>query len=209
MTLAINAAGREMLAELCAGFPRLPPPPEATTHKRAAVGLVVVDHRDEPWPSLLLTRRSPNLRTHAAQWALPGGRVDPGETAAVTALRELDEEIALALPAGNVLGLLDDYVTRSGYVITPVVVWGGRIGKLTPNPDEVQSVHRLPLSQIEKPDAAEFITIPESDRPVIRLRVFQNTIHAPTAVFLYQFRELLAGRITRVAELEQPVFAWR
>lgn len=209
MTLTINAAGRDMLTELCAGFPRLPAPPETATHKHAAVALVVVDNRDEPWPSLLLTRRSPNLRTHAAQWALPGGRVDKGETPAATALRELEEEIALTLAPESVLGALDDYVTRSGYVITPIVVWGGRVAGLEPNPDEVQSIHYLPVSQIEKPDAAEFLTIPESDRPVIRLRVFQNTIHAPTAVFLYQFRELLAGRVTRVAELEQPVFAWR
>lgn len=209
MTIKIDAAGRERLADLCAAFPRLPTPPEAQTHKHAAVALVVGDSREEPGPSLLLTRRSRNLRTHPAQWALPGGRVDTGEAAAAAALRELEEEIALALPADSVLGALDDYVTRSGYVITPIVIWGGRVAGLRPNPDEVESIHFLPVSQIAAPDAAEFVSIPESVRPVIRLRIFQNTIHAPTAAFLYQFRELLAGRVTRVAELEQPVFAWR
>lgn len=209
MTFKIDAAGRERLTELCAGFPRLPPPPEAATLKHAAVALVVGDSREEPGASLLLTRRSRNLRTHPAQWALPGGRVDQDETPAEAARRELQEEIALSLPSKSVLGTLDDYVTRSGYVITPIVLWGGRVAGLAPNPDEVQSIHFLPIGQIAAQNAAEFLTIPESDRPVLRLRIFQNTIHAPTAAFLYQFRELLAGRVTRVAHLEQPVFAWK
>jgi 8-oxo-dGTP pyrophosphatase MutT (NUDIX family) len=209
MTFPIDMTGRERLTALFGAFPRLPTPPEIERLKHAAVALVVVDGDVAYEPSLLLTRRSPNLRTHPAQWALPGGRCDAGETPEDAALRELHEEIALDLPAERVLGRLDDYVTRSGYVITPVVMWGGAVSGLTPNPNEVESIHRLPIAQIAADDAAEFVSIPESERPVIRLRIWENTIHAPTAAFLYQFREMLAGRVTRVADLEQPVFAWR
>lgn len=208
MTFSINAAGRARLAALCASFHRLPPP-ETAGLKHAAVALVATSGADDDDPALILTRRSSSLRTNPAQWALPGGRCDAGETPDQTALRELREEVGLALAPDHVLAILDDYVTRSGYVITPVVVWGGRAEGLIPNPTEVESIHRLPIAQIADDARVEFVTIPESDRPVIRLRIWDNTIHAPTAAFLFQFRELLAGRTTRVADFEQPVFAWR
>jgi 8-oxo-dGTP pyrophosphatase MutT (NUDIX family) len=156
-----------------------------------------------------MTRRAARLRSHGGQWALPGGRCDQGETAIEAALRELDEEIALRLDAGSVLGILDDYPTRSGYLITPVVVWAGAHAQLRPSPKEVASLHRIPLADIMRPDAVDFVTIPESDRQVVRLHVNGRSIHAPTAALVYQFREVLAGRDTRVADLEQPVFAWR
>ena len=209
MTLSIDAAGRARLVELCASFTREEQPVERAGLKHAAVALVVVDGMNKNDPCLLLTRRSPRLRSHAAQWALPGGRCDKGETPVDAALRELDEELGLKISADDALAVLDDYPTRSGYVVTPVVVWGGRIKEITPNPDEVQSVHRAPMTQLSDDRRVEFLSIPESDRPVIRLRVWDSTIHAPTAAFLYQFRELWAGRVTRVAHLEQPVFAWR
>ncbi len=209
MDLSIDAAGRARLAELCAAFTRESQPVERTGLKHAAVALVVVDGMNKTDPCLLLTRRSPRLRSHAAQWALPGGRCDAGETPVEAALRELDEELGLKISAHDALATLDDYPTRSGYVVTPVVVWGGRIKNIKPNPDEVQSVHRAPMTQLSDDRRVEFLSISESDRPVIRLRVWDSTIHAPTAAFLYQFRELVAGRVTRVAHLEQPVFAWR
>ncbi|MFV0280690.1 MAG: NUDIX hydrolase [Rhodoblastus sp.] len=209
MSFSIDEAGRARLTELCAAFTRLPPPAEAQGLKHAAVALVVVDGVNKNDPSLLLTRRSARLRKHAAQWALPGGRCDKGETIVEAALRELDEEVGLRIAPSDTLAVLDDYPTRSGYVVTPVVVWGGRIKEFSPNPDEVQSVHRIPMTQLSDDSRVEFLSIPESDRPVIRLRIWDSTIHAPTAAFLYQFRELVAGRVTRVANLEQPVFAWR
>lgn len=209
MTISLDAASRTKLGSFLAAFPLLPTPPEIERLKHAAVALVVVEGEVADEPSLLLTKRSPNLRTHAAQWALPGGRCDAGETPEQAALRELHEEVALDLPGDAVLGRLDDYVTRSGYVITPVVVWGGRADGLVASPDEVESIHRLPIAQIVEPARLEFMTIPESERLVIRLRIWDNTIHAPTAAFLHQFAEALMGRVTRVAELEQPVFAWR
>jgi len=173
-----------------------------------AVALVETDARDGQ-TALLLTRRAPNLRSHGSQYALPGGRCDPGETAAQAALRELHEELGLAVDLADVLGVLDDYPTRSGYLVTPVVVWTPRDAVVTPNPDEVARVHRIPLAEIAAEEAISFARIPESDRPLVQLGILGDHIHAPTAAMIYQFREVIAGRDTRVAHLEQPVFAWR
>ena len=201
---------RRNIAELCAGFARLPESEPVTALKRAAVALVLVD-ADEPadGTAFVLTRRASSLRSHRGQWALPGGRCDAGETPVMAALRELREELGLALGEADVLGLLDDYPTRSGYLITPVVVWSGRGAVLTPSPDEVASAHRIALSDVERSDAFDFTLIPESTRRVIRFRLNGQLIHAPTAAMIYQFSEVLAGRDTRVADLEQPVFAWK
>lgn len=160
--------------------------------------------------AFLLCRRASRLSTHAAQWALPGGRLDPGETPVVAALRELDEEVGVALPDSSVLGLLDDYPTRSGYVITPVVVWGGGRLDLRPAPDEVVAVYRVGLHQLQREDSPRFITIPESPRPVVQIPLGNDLIHAPTGAVLLQTRWLcLEGRPDPVDELEQPVFAWK
>jgi 8-oxo-dGTP pyrophosphatase MutT (NUDIX family) len=176
----------------------------------AAVAVVVVgEPRDDTEYGVLLTKRAPRLRAHPGQWALPGGRIDAGETATAAALRELEEELGLPLDDTAVLGALDDYPTRSGYRITPVVMWlDGGIGDLTPNPHEVASVHVATWDMLGVEPI--FLTIPESDRPVIQLPMLGTRIHAPTAAVLYQFRELaLFARTTRVDGLEQPTWAWR
>jgi 8-oxo-dGTP pyrophosphatase MutT (NUDIX family) len=198
---------RRKIAERCAAFARLEPR-ELTGLKRAAVAIVLVK-ADAGGTALLLTLRASGLRAHSNQWALPGGRCDESETPAVAALRELHEELGLELKPNDVLGTLDDYPTRSGYLITPVVAWAADSANLAPNPAEVRSVHRIALADIEHADAFDFIAIPESARRVIRFRHAGQFIHAPTAALIYQFREVLAGRDTRVAELEQPVFAWK
>jgi hypothetical protein len=89
------------------------------------------------------------------------------------------------------------------------VVWVGTATDIVPNPAEVASVHCIALAAIEAEDAFSFTSIPESARRVIRFRHAGQHIHAPTAALIYQFREVLAGRDTRVADLEQPVFAWK
>jgi 8-oxo-dGTP pyrophosphatase MutT (NUDIX family) len=208
MTRVFDDTTRRKIAELCAGFARAPED-AAPALKRAAVAIALTEDARGDGTAFLLTRRAAGLRSHKGQWALPGGRCDAGETQAQAALRELHEELGLELSQSEVLGLLDDYPTRSGYLITPVVVWAGQGVSIVPNPAEVASVHRIALDDIEREDAFSFTSIPESTRRVIRFRLHGGHIHAPTAALIYQFSELLAGRQTRVAELEQPVFAWR
>ena len=209
MVRSFDDTTRRNIAELCAGFTRIAADHAAPALKRAAVAIALTQAEAGSGAAFLLTRRAASLRSHAAQWALPGGRCDPGETQAQSALRELHEELGVELGEADVLGLLDDYPTRSGYLITPVVVWVSTNAAISPNPDEVESVHHIALDDIEENDAFSFTTIPESTRRVIRFRHAGQHIHAPTAALIYQFREVLAGRDTRVAEMEQPVFAWK
>ena len=160
--------------------------------------------------AFLLCRRPTTMRRHAGQWALPGGRLGAGETPLDAALRELDEELGVSLGPESLLGWLDDYVTRSGFVITPVVLWCDRDPTLTPDPGEVLAAYRIGLQALLDGEP-RFISIPESERPVLQLPLGNDLIHAPTGALLYQFREVgLRGRIgQRIDHLEEPVFAWR
>jgi 8-oxo-dGTP pyrophosphatase MutT (NUDIX family) len=160
--------------------------------------------------AFLLCRRPSTMRRHAGQWALPGGRLDAGETPLDAALRELDEELGVRLDAESVVGWLDDYVTRSGFVITPVVLWCGADPALRPDPGEVLAVYRIGLQALLNGEP-RFVPIPESERPVLQLPLGNDLIHAPTGAILFQFREVaLGGRIgMRTDHLEEPVFAWR
>jgi 8-oxo-dGTP pyrophosphatase MutT (NUDIX family) len=162
--------------------------------------------------SFVLCRRSAGLNTHASQWALPGGRLDAGETAVDAALRETWEEVGVQLDSSAVLGVLDDYPTRSGYVMTPVVVWGGADVEFEPNPDEVLATYRIGLHELARPDSPRFVDIPESDRPVVQVPLGGDLIHAPTGAVIVNFRWVCVdGRTSsesRVVDFEQPVFAW-
>jgi 8-oxo-dGTP pyrophosphatase MutT (NUDIX family) len=210
MSRPFNDATRRNIQAAYAQFARLPESAPAPALKRAAVAIALVEAGSASnETALLLTMRAAGLRAHRGQWALPGGRCDAGETPVQAALRELHEELGLELDNADVLGWLDDYPTRSGYLITPVVLWAGPNAAISPNPSEVASVHRIALDDIEHEDAFDFIAIPESTRRVIRFHHEGGLIHAPTAALIYQFREVLGGRQTRVAELEQPVFAWK
>ncbi len=210
MTFPYDEVFRRLVADRCASFQHLGPSEHGAGLKRAAVSILLLETEDGAGEAaFLLTRRAKGLRGHSGQWALPGGRCDAGETVAQAALREIEEEVGLSLSSDAVLGTLDDYPTRSGYLITPVVVWCGLDPTLRLNTAEVAFVHRVPLGEIAQEQAVEFTTIPESPRRLVHMKINRTTVHAPTAALLYQFRELLAGRVTRVADLEQPVFAWR
>jgi len=192
-------------------------------HRVAAVAVAVAEEgegarieglaRPAGWSreaALILTRRASGLRDHPGQWALPGGRIDAGESAEQTALRELAEEVGLGLDPDAVLGRLDDYVTRSGFAITPVVVWAGTAPTLVANPTEVESIHRIAVSEFMRADAPLLEPLADSEHPALRMPVGRSWIAAPTAAVLYQFRELcIAGRPTRVGHFEQPLFARR
>ena len=159
--------------------------------------------------AVLLTRRATALRAHSGQWALPGGRLEPGESPLDGALRELQEELRLELGPQALIGTLDDYPTRSGYVITPVVLWAGGQPEIDPDPGEVRSVHRVAFTELCRPDSPRFVSIPESDRPVVQIPVGGDLIHAPTGAVLLQFRRVaIEGVSERVDHYEQPVFAW-
>ncbi|MGW0044886.1 NUDIX hydrolase [Rhodococcus sp. NPDC003348] len=202
------ALTREGCAARVAAFDRIAAPD--TGGRRAAVALAVIT--DSAGARLLLTRRPPKMRAHAGQFALPGGGVDPGESPQQAAVRELAEELGVQAPAESVLGLLDDYVTRSGYVITPVVVWvGGLPGPITPNPDEVASVFEVTMAEVDVDPLLEPVPDAPADAlPMLRWPFRGGAMHAPTAAIIHQFREVaIHGRDTRVAGYAQPDFAAR
>jgi mutator protein MutT len=210
MSLAHGAALRGLIADRLAAFAPLARshPPEL---KRAAVAIAVAP-TEAGEAAFLLTRRARRLRAHAGQLALPGGRIDAGETIHAAVLRELAEELGIAVAAEAILGVLDDYPTRSGYLISPVVVWLPAAIEPSPSAAEVAQLFRIGLAELRRPEAPEIFSIPESDRPVIRLKIASHGFHinAPTAAMLYQFREVaLEGRATRVDHFDQPVWAWR
>ena len=212
---------QRQVADALAGWPLLAA--DEAGLKRAAVALAIIDEgpgsglwglqRSGHWSTeaaLILTRRAASLRGHAGQWALPGGRIDADETPEQTALRELHEEVGLQLQPGDVMGRLDTFITRSGYAITPVVVWAGTARQLSPNPAEVASIHRIPVTEFLRADAPILEALDGSAHPVLKMPVGDNWIAAPTAALIYQFREVcVLGRATRVAHFEQPRFAWK
>ncbi|MVU75912.1 NUDIX domain-containing protein [Nocardia sp. ET3-3] len=195
---------RHTVAEVLGSFPRRSVDP-GDDRKPAAVLIAMADRDGEQ--GIWLTERSSGLRAHAGQFALPGGRLDPGEDPETAALRELHEELGIALPRSAVLGLLDDYPTRSGYVMTPVVAWVGDAAEPVPNPAEVAAVHWIPLSDLDV--EPRFAPVPGSDRVTIQVPLLGGHLHSPTGAILYQFREVvLHHRPTRVDHTDQPRFAW-
>lgn len=211
MSFPFTANLRRRLAANLAAFERRELPLEGRRAAAVAVALLPdrAPERRTDRACFVLTVRTA-LGRHSGQFALPGGRRDPGETPEEAALRELEEEVGLAVPPDAVLGLLDDYPSRSGFVITPVVVWGEGAGALEPDPGEVAAVFRVALEELDRPEQPILSSIPESDRPVLSLSIRGHRVYAPTAAVLYQFLEVaLRGRSTRVADYEDPVFAWR
>jgi 8-oxo-dGTP pyrophosphatase MutT (NUDIX family) len=176
----------------------------------AGIANIPYDESTADQAAFILTVRAARLSSHAGQRAYPGGRVDPGETVVEAALRELREEVGLSLGPEHVIGRLDDYATRSGFLISPVVLWGGHDVSLEANPAEVASIHRIPLNELLREDAPILESIPQSRYPVLKMPLGDDWVAAPSAAVCYQFREVaLQGRNTRVAHFEQPVFAWK
>ena len=167
--------------------------------RRAAVAVTVLDGR-----AVLVGKRVAR-GLNPSQWALPGGKLDPGEDAVTAALRELHEEANLALGADAVAGLLDDVVTDSGFAITPVVVVAPPGARPVRNPAELASLHRVPLANLLADGVPRWATAPDG-RPLLQMPLRHDmVIHAPTGAILLQFREVaLRGNPLRIADLAQP-----
>lgn len=191
--------------------------------RQAAVAITIVPFRgdagvygmdttsiSDDQAALILTLRNSALNHHAGQWAFPGGRLDAGETPEEAALRELSEEVGLVCTEEQILGRLDDFITHSGFVITPIVIWGGDKVKLAPNPAEVKSVHRIPVKEFLREDSPLLEASPDSENSVLLMPVGDSWIATPTGAILYQFREVaVLGEKTRVSQYVEPLFARR
>ncbi|CAH2600088.1 CoA pyrophosphatase [Rhodovastum atsumiense] len=114
-----------------------------------------------PVPGVLLTKRTAHLAQHAGQVSFPGGRIDPGDASPeAAALREAQEEIGLDPSQVELAGRLGEYVTGTGYAITPVlgllpVGQGLESLALLPSPAEVDAVFELPMTVLLDPDAPQ------------------------------------------------------
>ena len=210
MRLSLDPALRDELGSRLAEHPvtRLP---VNDGLRRAAVAFVVTDDADGA-PAIILTRRPSRMGRHAGQYALPGGKVDAGETEPEAALRELEEELGISLGPEAVLGQLDDYATRSGFVISPFVMWGGPELAIDPAPDEVEKVLHIPFAELDSTAIPHFQPGVDPDRPILfsRFPTVGHSMYSPTAAIVFQFREVcLRGQSTRVAHFDQPRFAWK
>lgn len=205
----LDASLRQQLTTHLAGFEtRLIDDPDL---RPAAVAIVVTTASDGA-PAILLTLRPARMGRHSNQYALPGGKVDPGETSEQAAFRELSEELGLDLPTDALLGRLDDYPTRSGFRMSPFVLWAGPDAAITPAPEEVASVHHIPFAELDSDAIPHFAPGQTEDRPVLfsRFPALGTEMYSPTASIIYQFREVaLRGQATRVAHFDQPRFAWK
>jgi 8-oxo-dGTP pyrophosphatase MutT (NUDIX family) len=158
----------------------------------------------------VLTERASTLRVHAGQYALPGGTINPNETPAEAALRELSEEADLQCSGNSIVGRLDDYRTMSGYLISPFVVWGDDLGSVRPNSAEVAEVLHIPLTALAGPAVPTLLRLPGREKPIIQVPLDgERVVHAPTGAILYQFAELyFRERHIDVRAFDEPDFAW-
>lgn len=138
--------------------------------------------------------------------------MDEGETIVAAARRELHEELGLDLLEDHVLGQLDHFPTRSGFRISPIVMWAPEPVELRPDASEVAEVFLLPLTELDSPDIPRLSASENSEHPVLSayFPTLGHYMYAPTAAILYQFREVaLRGVSTRAAHYDQPTFAWK
>jgi 8-oxo-dGTP pyrophosphatase MutT (NUDIX family) len=198
------AAKPELAARLrgLAAFPRRAA--ELAGRRHAAVAVTVLDAATAP--RVLVLKRAAR-GTNPGQWALPGGRLEPGETPEQAAVREAEEEVGLA--GAEVAGQLDDFVTDSGFVITPVVLVAPEPARLRRNPAEVHSLHPIALSRLLADDVLRWASAPDGSRLLQLLLRHDMVVHAPTGAILWQFREAMLGRHARVAGFAQPEWTRR
>lgn len=193
----------EVIERALQKFQRLP---AKRAGRAAAVAIALTRTSDGAW-CFPLTVRASGLRSHPGQFALPGGHVSAGESAREAAARETEEEVGLTAGTWRRHYLLDDYVTRSGSVITPVVLLGDApTSALQPNPTEVAQAFYVPLDAL---GAVEPSAPYDDINRAFALHVGAHLVFAPTGAILLQVRDLvLEGRTTRVQDVGEPIFAW-
>jgi 8-oxo-dGTP pyrophosphatase MutT (NUDIX family) len=160
----------------------------------AAVLVPIVDHPSAP--SVIFTKRTSHLKAHSGQVSFPGGRAEPEDpTPEFTALREAHEEIGLAMERVEVLARLPDYLTRTGFRVTPVVGLLTPPVALTPDPREVEHVFEVPLAFLLNPANHQRESREIQGRTVgyYVMRYEQRVIWGATAGMLVNLYRQLAG----------------
>jgi 8-oxo-dGTP pyrophosphatase MutT (NUDIX family) len=171
--------------------------------RRAAVAITLYERNGQP--HFLMIKRT-SRGSNPGQCALPGGKLDPGETLVETALRELREETGLQASADDVVGLLDDFSASRGMVITPVVVSLNGPQRARRNPTEVASLHPVPLARLHAPGVPRWKDT--ADGPLLQMPLRHDmVVHAPTGAILWQFASVcLKGECLRVHATLEPAF---
>jgi len=169
-------------------------PPGEPAEAAVLVGLV-------PRPKgthVLLTRRTDSLRHHAGQVSFPGGRVESSDANVIAAaLRESQEEIALAPAQAAPLGFLDPFTTISGFRVTPVVAAIDPAYVAKPQPGEVADVFEVPLAYLMSPDNLRQVEMEyrERRRVVLEYDWPSHRIWGATAAILFNLRQRLEGSV--------------
>ncbi len=162
--------------------------------KPAAVLIPLVDRADEI--TALFTQRTDHLAHHAGQVSFPGGQLEVGDDGpAATALRETEEEIGLERRYVRLIGHLDTYVTRTGFIITPIVGIVSPSFRLNPDPFEVAEVFEVPLSFLLDPRNHERCSacFEGMERWFYAMRYGRHFIWGATAGMLINFYDIVVG----------------
>lgn len=201
MLITVEPELRARMAANMAGFERREIDPQGL--RAAAVAILVSPHRKRR--TFVLTRRALTMRRNAGNFALPGGNFEPGEDAVAAAVRETAEELGVRIGREAAMGLLDDFQTLGGHRVTPVVFWCEDELAIHPDPVEVHKVWRIPLTELDHPRSPRRLPREGGGPPILQMRLAGKWVNAPTAAWLYQFREVaLHGRATRLDGVGQP-----